>query len=147
MSITRRTRRAAVARARRAQWTPLERVWGAEHHPDAPPGLARAYRNAVYSVQVYRHDTEWGVVDHLMVRRHDDTPVRSWADMQRIKNEVAGAGRTAIEVFPPDAELVDQANMYHLWILPEGFRLPFGLGDMWRATRLGAVGVGSHAST
>lgn len=25
------------------------------------------------------------------------------------------------------ADLVDDANIYHLWVLPEGFELPFGL--------------------
>lgn len=25
------------------------------------------------------------------------------------------------------SNLVDQANVYHLWVLPAGFQLPFGL--------------------
>jgi hypothetical protein len=53
--------------------------------------------------------------------------VRSWADMQRIKNELVGPERVAVEVFPPVSELVDQANIAHLWVLPEGFALPFSL--------------------
>lgn len=51
----------------------------------------------------------------------------NWRDMQRVKNELAGEHRVGIEVFPPVAEVVDQANIYHLWVLPEGFRLPFSL--------------------
>jgi hypothetical protein len=64
-----------------------------------------------------------------MVRRHDAKPVRSWPDLQRIKDTlpVGGPERIAIEVYPRDSELVDDANMYHLWLLPEGFDLPFGL--------------------
>jgi hypothetical protein len=45
--------------------------------------------------------------------------------MQRIKNEIAGPGCTAVEVYPPAAEVVDGANMFHMWVLPLG--LPFGL--------------------
>ena len=52
----------------------------------------------------------------------------SWWEAQRIKNEIAGEGATAVEVYPPQAEVVDGADMYHLWVLPSG--LPFSLyGD------------------
>jgi hypothetical protein len=89
--------------------------------------MQRACLNRVYSVQFYQHDTEWGIVDHLVIRRHDIEPVRSWWDIQRIKNELMGLDRVGIEVYPQDAALVDAANVYHLWVLPEGFELPFGL--------------------
>lgn len=91
------------------------------------PGLLRAWTNNVYSVQLYEQGSEWGPIEHLMIKRHDAAASRSWADFQRIKDELFGSERTAIEVYPPASELVDQANMYHLWILPAGFRLPFGL--------------------
>jgi len=45
--------------------------------------------------------------------------------MQRIKDELAGHDRTGVEVYPPHDEIVDQADMYHLWVLPEP--LPFTL--------------------
>lgn len=53
----------------------------------------------------------------------------TWAVKQRIKSELVGDGRVAVEVFPPASELVDQAEAYHLWVLPEGFRLPFGVEE------------------
>lgn len=49
----------------------------------------------------------------------------TWPEAQRIKNELAGADATAVEVYPPDAEVIDQAHMYHLWVLPSA--LPFSL--------------------
>ncbi|MGR9527665.1 DUF7694 domain-containing protein (plasmid) [Priestia megaterium] len=48
-------------------------------------------------------------------------------EKQRIKNEIFGEEYTAIEVFPKESELVDEANMYHLWVLPKGMNLPFGI--------------------
>lgn len=45
--------------------------------------------------------------------------------MQRIKDELAGVDATAIEVYPPKAEVIDQADMFHIWVLPG--KLPFGL--------------------
>jgi hypothetical protein len=100
---------------------------GVERGIKMPPGLQRACLNAVYSVLFYRKESPWGTVDHLMIRRHDEGTSVSWADKQRIKDELIGVDRVAVEVYPARADLVDDANMYHLWVLPEGYELPFGL--------------------
>lgn len=49
----------------------------------------------------------------------------TWPEAQRIKNEIAGPAATAVEVYPPQGEVVDGADMYHLWVLPGP--LPFSL--------------------
>jgi len=85
------------------------------------------WRNNHHAVQISRVSTEWGVVDHLWISRHDGRAIRSWLELQAIKDHVSGVERVAVEVFPARSELVDHANMYHLWVLPAGFRLPFGL--------------------
>ncbi len=51
----------------------------------------------------------------------------SWWEAQRIKNEIAGDAATAVEVYPPQGEVVDEADMYHLWVLPDG--LTFSLSS------------------
>ena len=43
----------------------------------------------------------------------------TWDELQRVKHEVGYGEAQAIEVYPPDSEVVDDANMRHLWILPE----------------------------
>jgi hypothetical protein len=91
-----------------------------------PGTIHDAYVNLVLSVQISTHSTEWGPVTHLWVKRHDEQPL-IWRDMQRVKNELVGAGRVGIEVFPAQADVVDAANMFHIWVLPEGFQLPFSL--------------------
>jgi hypothetical protein len=48
----------------------------------------------------------------------------TWWEMQRIKNELCGEEWTAVEVYPPQAEVVDEADMYHLWTMDP---LPFTL--------------------
>lgn len=99
------------------------------YHPSHRNGatvFVAAYANEVLSVQVSNHDTAWGAVTHLWVHRHDDGPL-TWREMQRVKNELVGPERVAVEVYPPVSELVDGANMFHLWVLPEGFALPFSL--------------------
>ncbi len=49
----------------------------------------------------------------------------TWDDLQWTKNQCGFGNRTAIEVYPPDANVVNIANMRHLWILNE--HLPFSL--------------------
>lgn len=85
-----------------------------------------------YCVMSREIDTDMGKVTHVCIRSQgrketgwqgEDIP---WAEKQRIKNEIYGEEVTAIEVFPKESELVDHANMYHLWVLHE-FKLPFGI--------------------
>lgn len=47
----------------------------------------------------------------------------SWEELQQIKNEVGYFAHTAVEVYPPLLDEVNDANIRHLWILGE--QLPF----------------------
>ena len=101
-----------------------------QHHPMRPLGVKwrqECYLNNRYSIQISDQETSWGTVVHLWIGRHDNEMPRSWMDLQRIKNELVGEGRIAVEVFPAEEAFVNQANMTHLWVLPEGMVLPFTL--------------------
>lgn len=87
----------------------------------------KSFLNNRYAVQFSDVRTDWGVVVHLWIRRHDGTMPRSWSDLQRIKDELVGEDRVAVEVFPDAIRLVDSADMAHLWVLPKDFVLPFTL--------------------
>lgn len=122
---------------RPAEWGPWEwrnhlvderaRERRAKPHASPPSGMSACCLNNVYSVLFFVKETEWGAIDHLMIRRHDEGAMVPWADMQRIKNELLGAERLGIQVYPPESKLVDEANIYHLWVLPPGAELPFTL--------------------
>lgn len=136
--MNRRERRAglAFARATRGEWHPFERVdLPADALRRAWEGtgdLVSAHRNNVFSVQIYLRARAGALgVLHLAVRRHDGEEVRGWSDLQRIKNELCGEGCAALEVYPPDSEVVDQANMRHLFVLPEGEEAPFTIRGRW----------------
>ena len=43
----------------------------------------------------------------------------AWEDLQRLKRECGYANRDAVEVFPSDADVVNVANMRHIWVLAE----------------------------
>ena len=51
----------------------------------------------------------------------------SWSLKMAIKNELFGENRLAIEVFPKSKNLVDIMDVYHLWVFPKEFNLPFGI--------------------
>lgn len=83
------------------------------------------YSNGLYQVSEYIGDG----LTHLSIKRQDREVVRDWRHLQAIKNEVCGPERTAIEIFPPESQLVDSANEYHLWVLPADAPLPFGFKE------------------
>ncbi len=86
-----------------------------------PDGMTRAYKNNWYVVMIYdNQETTHGKAIRIMVQRHDDEPIHSWMDLQKIKNEIFGNEVVAIEYYPKQSELVDQHNIYWLWIFPEG---------------------------
>lgn len=79
-----------------------------------------------YAVMIRTLETEWGLVEHAAIISRDNMDI-PWREKQRIKNEIFGLERIAVEVFPADDQLVDETNMYHLWVLPVGMKLPFTL--------------------
>lgn len=69
-------------------------------------------------------DTEpFGTVIHLLVRPHNQRHP-GWAALQEIKNAVCGSEAWGFEAFPRESELVDSANLYHIWVVMDQERVP-----------------------
>lgn len=117
--------------ARRA-WQPMEQhipnpiLLGRIAKAGGDPSQVEVWINDLYDCVVRNLPSG---VKHLSMKRHDRAAVRNWRHFQQIKNEVCGAEREACELFPAESRLVDQANEYHLWVLPEGERFPLGFDD------------------
>lgn len=88
--------------------------------------MDRVFIDGEYCVMIRNVETPWGTVEHACMRNVKETDI-PWVEKQRIKNELFGEDRTAVEVFPATEKLVDAANMYHFWVLPKEMELPFGL--------------------
>jgi hypothetical protein len=100
-------------------------------------GLLWAAYNHVYTVQARIIAGAWGDIEHLVIRTNDRSPAVAravpWWHYQLIKQLCAhGDQRWAVEVFPPNTEIVDAEDLYHLWVFPLGFAPPFNLfhGDV-----------------
>ncbi len=133
--MSKRNRRRAGVKAR-AEWTPFER--GAPVVLTGNPKIdtKEVWVNSIYQVFVYRprQDGEHGTKDgpemaHLSIKTHERSAIRSWRDLQRIKNELCGTTCEAVELFPAESRMTDLANQYHLWVLEPGYKFPFGFND------------------
>lgn len=120
-------RKALLQRERRlrrsGEWGEWERI---ENPRRFGPGwlgeVDHVRRNRVFAVLV--RDTPSAI--HLAVSSlSGDRP--SWHEMQRIKDEICGPQHTGLEVYPPRDEIVDDADMFHLWVVFGG--VPFSLAE------------------
>lgn len=92
--------------------------------PPAIPGWTppvSVWRSKLYFVQVFEHDG--GVIRLTINRTMCDNRGNwldgiTWDELYRIKNKLGYSDRQAIEIFPPEKDLVNVANMRHIWILP-----------------------------
>ena len=83
----------------------------------------KIFMNGMFVVQVYDTPNAWGA-ERVMIRWSDARPDHDWSLFQRIKNDLFGPSRVALEVYPSEKHKQDVANMYWLWVLPEGFDCP-----------------------
>lgn len=103
-------------------------AWERFELPNGVPGgdgwcrdVRHAVKNGVFAVLIRPAP---GGVTHLGISSlSQDRP--TWWEAMRIKNDLFGESATAVEVYPPMDNVVDGADMYHLWVLPEP--LKFGL--------------------
>ena len=95
------------------------------------------WTNDTYMVNVHDNKAtaiEGMLVTHLSIKRHDNEPCTDWRDFQEIKNQICGPEREGMQIHPAESRLVDGANQFHLWVLPEGMKIPIGFFDGRRVT-------------
>lgn len=86
----------------------------------------RVFQNSRYFVHRTPSD-EGGYT--LSIRNIQNDARHDWREFQRIKNELCGPEREAIELYPAEHRLVDTSNQFYVYVLPEGMRVPVGFGD------------------
>lgn len=92
-----------------------------DQYPGKNPPF-EVWRSMHYLVQLFNED---GGVVHITVNRTmigrngDWLDGIGWDDLQSIKRMVGMGDRFAVEVYPEDEEIVNEANMRHMWVLPD----------------------------
>ena len=96
-------------------------------YADMESGKLACFVNDLYVVYT---DEEVGQgLTHMFISRHDKQPLPNWRHFQKIKNELFGEGREAVELYPAEWRVVDMGNAYHLWVFPVGVSIPFGFWE------------------
>lgn len=92
-----------------------------EHWPCERPDLLEVWRSRGFLVQVYAEK-----FDHLRLTICRTTHAGdswgaaiTWDELMQLKRECGRGDRDALELFPADADVVNVANMRHLFFPPE----------------------------
>lgn len=132
--MTRSERRAAARYMAQesAKWPNTLKEWPRTDWPKPNDLILRVWRSRQFLVQ--EHPAQSPAIVRLSVLRSNGLANDggwkediTWVELQRLKREAGYGDHDAVEVFPPDCDLVNVANIRHLWILPSG-HLPF----VWR---------------
>lgn len=115
-------------RPRFAEWQRMRRIVPIpEHLLNVPTDVpVEVWTNGEYEVFVYYGDDGRRGSVWLSIKRMDREIINDWRHKQQIKNEVLGSEREAVELYPRESRVVDNANQYHLYVAPEGCDWPVG---------------------
>lgn len=129
--ITTREQRRALAREN-AKLPATLRVVPKDQWPEYPPGTSKipyaVWRSRHFLVQCYQERD--GITRLSVARSEIDTATGRWKDgitwdeLQDIKRQVGLEEYMAVEIYPADRDIINVANMRHLWVLRDP--LPFG---------------------
>lgn len=98
---------------------------------------------------------------HIIMKRVDkekgpkgylDSEELMYEEKVRILRKLGRVGRVALEVFPERCDLVDDANLYHIWEIADEKILPFSTGEIFTGNslkwdRLEAVDLSAQYAT
>lgn len=124
-------------RARQKYLNEQNRQWGQtlvqvprdQWPASAAPNLLELWRSRRFLVQVYDESTESEECVRLSVQRTalgDDghwVAGITWDELQALKRECGYGAHDAVEIYPADPDVVNVANIRHLWVFMQPFRL------------------------
>lgn len=111
-------------------WVPMRQLDMPQHITDhhTRSGVRvpdEVWTNGLYEVFV-THDVN-NASSHMSIKRMDRAAIRNWRHFQQMKNEILGEDVEAIELYPAETRLADNANQYHLWGFAPGEQIPVGM--------------------
>lgn len=89
--------------------------------PRDRPDILEVWRSRMFLVQVYQEKNDYVrmSVNRTMHTGSDWVAGITWDELQRLKRECGRGDLDAVELFPADADVVNVANIRHLWFPPE----------------------------
>lgn len=83
--------------------------------------MAEETRPLVQTLETF-YTPPWGEITRLRIYTPDYQKL-SWLQVWQAFAEIY-PDRWALELYPPASELVNDAHVYHLWLLPDGCEPP-----------------------
>lgn len=114
---------------RQEYWSAWVQIPVAQEMINAAPHMKRVasiFANSIFEAHLYNCASPVGGIVQLVVSRRDGSGVASWAELQRVKNDLFGDEWAAIELYPPNISEIDSKSRY-LWVMPAGWESPCGL--------------------
>ena len=87
--------------------------------PRMTPSPIRVMRSSAFLAQIFASVNEGqriSICRCAITRDGDWRADISWEELMAVKSQCGFSDHWAVEVFPPDNEVVNAANMRHLWI-------------------------------
>ena len=89
--------------------------------------VLEVWRSHGFFAQLVQEETSGAIrlsVNRTMIDRHGDWLADiAWEDLQRIKSECGLGQMLAVEVYPRDKDVVNVANMRHLFLMPADVKI------------------------
>lgn len=101
------------------EWTEFEEI----HLFGITEEGERVWLNSRY--QVRQNEFPNGIT-YLSIKRVKKEHIHDWREILRIKNELCGPDREAVELYPGMFRVVDTSNQYHLFVMPLGTGINLG---------------------
>jgi hypothetical protein len=102
-------------------WEPMRPVARGEKGVPWPSWATRVYQNNRFTAMVNDASrTTKGPAIKVYISPHACGRDVFWKDLQRIKNEIFGPEALAVQYYPREADLVDEVNVYWIFVYPEG---------------------------
>lgn len=99
-----------------------------EHWPsDSDPSRIAVFVSKEFLVQVFSEPPGSRVsVNRVQAGSAGWKADISWDELQRVKREIGMGFAWAVEIYPPESQVVNVANMRHLWVYGLGQAPDFG---------------------
>lgn len=120
MNLTRNDRRLLEKENARQPLT-LRQIPRAQWPNQNNPDLLEVWRSRGFLVQIYAEKHGYQRLSVCRTTHNGDTWVDqiTWDELMQLKRECGRGELDAVEVFPADADIVNIANMRHLFFPPE----------------------------
>lgn len=120
MSLTRNERR-ILAKGNAQQPLTLHRLPRTEWPANPRFELVEVWRSRGFLVQICTEPNDYQRMSVCRTTHNGDSWVASitWDELMTLKRECGRGEKDALEIFPADADVVNVANMRHLFLPPE----------------------------